>query len=229
MSSRRDTTAAGFTPTITRDAPSTAHRFAPGSDSVDRDSTPGRFVVEARVVARTRAVLSAARRPSRIAPPIDPVPRNAKVSDIVPAYYDNRRTCRHLKGNTVDVRFPIALITEVFVLVHLTGMAILVGAFIVNMRAEVNFPFKLMVRGASIQLFTGTILVGLAYMGDDAPDNLKITVKTLLATGALIAAILGAQRQSHGDTKLQPFFHAAGGLAVINLVIAVLWNPALYV
>ena len=129
----------------------------------------------------------------------------------------------------MDVRFPIALITEVFVLVHLTGMAILVGAFIVNMRAEVNFPFKLMVRGASIQLFTGTILVGLAYMGDDAPDNLKITVKTLLATGALIAAILGAQRQSHGDTKLQPFFHAAGGLAVINLVIAVLWNPALYV
>jgi len=129
----------------------------------------------------------------------------------------------------VDVRFPIPLITEVFVLVHLTGMAILVGAFIVNMRAKVNFPFTLMVWGASIQLFSGTILVGLAYMGDDAPDNLKITVKTLLATGALIAAILGAKRQSHGGAKLQPFFHAAGGLAVINLVIAVLWNPALYV
>ena len=129
----------------------------------------------------------------------------------------------------MDVRFPIPLITEVFVLVHLTGMAILVGAFIVNMRAKVNFPFTLMVWGASIQLFSGTILVGLAYMGDDAPDNLKITVKTLFATGALIAAILGAKRQSHGDAKLQPFFHAAGGLAVINLVIAVLWNPALYV
>ena len=130
----------------------------------------------------------------------------------------------------MDSRLPIALITETFVLVHLTGMAILVGAFIANMRAKENFPFRLMVWGASIQLFTGTILVGLAYMGEDgAPDNLKITVKTLLATGALVAAILGAKRQSHGESKLQPFFHAAGGLATINLVIAVLWNAELYV
>lgn len=129
----------------------------------------------------------------------------------------------------MDLRFPIALITESFVLVHLTGMAILVGAFILNMRSKANFPFTLMVWGASIQLATGTILVGLAYMGDDAPDNLKITIKTLLATGALVAAILGAKRQSHGEGKLQPFFHTAGGFAVINLVIAVLWNPELYV
>lgn len=148
---------------------------------------------------------------------------------MVPAYYDNRRDRRLLKGNTVDLRFPIALITESFVLVHLTGMAILVGAFILNMRSKANFPFTLMVWGASIQLATGTILVGLAYMGDDAPDNLKITIKTLLATGALVAAILGAKRQSHGEGKLQPFFHTAGGFAVINLVIAVLWNPELYV
>ena len=123
----------------------------------------------------------------------------------------------------------LPLITESFVLVHLTGMAILVGAFIVHMRAKSNFPFTLMVWGASIQLATGTLLVGLAYMGDDAPDNLKITVKTLFATGALVAAILGNKRQKSGDAKLQPFFHAAGGFAVINLVIAVLWNAELYV
>ena len=146
---------------------------------------------------------------------------------MVPAYYDNRRTSRLLKGNTVTSVIP--LITESFVLIHLTGMAILVGAFILHMRSKENFPFRLMVWGASIQLFTGTILVGLAYMGDEAPDNLKITVKTLLATGALIAAILGAKRQSHGETKLQPFFHTAGGIGVINLIIAVLWNAELYV
>jgi len=146
---------------------------------------------------------------------------------MVKAYYDNRRNMRLLKGNTVTSALP--LITEVFVLVHLTGMAILVGAFILNMRAKSNFPFTLMVWGAAIQLFTGTILVGLAYMGDDAPDNLKITIKTLLATGALIAAILGSTRQSRGESKLQPFFHTAGGFAVINLIIAVLWNPELYV
>jgi len=146
---------------------------------------------------------------------------------MVPAYYDDRRIMRLLKGITVNTALP--LITESFVLIHLTGMAILVGSFIVHMRSKDNFPFRLMVWGAAIQLATGTILVGLAYMGDDAPDNLKITIKSLLATGALIAAILGAKRQSHGEKKLQPFFHTAGGFAVISLVIAVLWNAELYV
>ena len=89
----------------------------------------------------------------------------------------------------------LPLITESFVLIHLTGMAILVGAFILHMRSKDNFPFRIMVWGALIQLATGTILVGLAYAGDDAPDNLKITIKFLLATGALIAAVLGAKRQ----------------------------------
>jgi hypothetical protein len=121
------------------------------------------------------------------------------------------------------------LVTESFVLVHLVGLAILVGSFILKMRAKSDFPFTLMVWGASIQLATGTILVGLAYMSGDEVDNVKITVKALLATGALIAAILGAKRQSHGETKLQPFFHAAGGLAFISLIIAVLWNAELYV
>jgi hypothetical protein len=123
----------------------------------------------------------------------------------------------------------LPLITETFVLVHLVGMAILVGSFILKMRAKSDYPFTLMVWGASIQLATGTILVGLAYMAGDEVDNVKITVKALLATGALIAAILGAKRQSHGETKLQPFFHAAGGLAFISLIIAVLWNAELYV
>ncbi len=122
-----------------------------------------------------------------------------------------------------------AFVNEIFVLIHLTGMAILVGAFILNMRAKENFPFKLMVIGAAIQLATGTILVGLAYMGDDGgPDNLKITIKSLLATGALIAAIIGNKRQNKGEKNLQPFFHTAGGFAVINLVIAVLWNAEIW-
>jgi nucleoside permease NupC len=146
---------------------------------------------------------------------------------MVPAYYDNRRIRRSLKGITVTSVLP--LITESFVLVHLTGMAILVGAFIIHMRSKDNFPFRLMVWGASIQLATGTILVGLAYAGDDAPDNLKITVKALLGVGVLVAAILGSSRQKKGEAKLQPFFHAAGGLAFISLIIAVLWNAELYV
>ena len=124
---------------------------------------------------------------------------------------------------------PLILVNELLVLVHLTGMAILVGSFILNMRKKQDFPFKLMAWAAGIQLFTGTLLVGLAYaVGDDLPDNTKIPIKALLATGALIASIIGAKRQSKKVAKLQPFFHTAGGFAVINLVIAVLWSAEIW-
>ncbi len=120
------------------------------------------------------------------------------------------------------------LLKESLVVIHLAGMAVLVGAFIVNMKRKSDFPFTAMMWAAIVQLSTGTLLVGLSYALDDAPDNFKITVKTLLATGALVAAIIGRKRQAHGESKLQPFFHAAGGFAVINLIIAVLWNAELW-
>ena len=120
------------------------------------------------------------------------------------------------------------LLKESLVVIHLAGMAVLVGAFIINMKRKSDFPFTAMMWAAIVQLATGTLLVGLSYALDDAPDNFKITVKSLLATGALIAAIIGRKRQAKGESKLQPFFHTAGGFAVINLVIAVLWNAELW-
>lgn len=120
------------------------------------------------------------------------------------------------------------LLKESLVVVHLAGMAVLVGTFFVNMKRKSDFPFTAMMWAAIVQLTTGTLLVGLSYALDDAPDNAKISVKALLATGALIAAIIGRKRQAKGESKLQPFFHTAGGFAVINLVIAVLWNAELW-
>lgn len=120
------------------------------------------------------------------------------------------------------------LLKESLVVIHLAGMAVLVGAFILYMKRKSDFPFTAMMWAAIVQLATGTLLVGLSYALDDAPDNFKITVKSLLATGALVAAIIGRKRQAKGEAKLQPFFHAAGGFAVINLVIAVLWSAELW-
>lgn len=120
------------------------------------------------------------------------------------------------------------LLKESLVVIHLAGMAVLVGAFIINMKRKSDFPFTAMMWAAIVQLATGTLLVGLEYALDDAPDNTKITVKAILATAALVAAIIGRKRQAKGEKKLQPFFHAAGGFAVINLVIAVLWSAELW-
>jgi hypothetical protein len=120
------------------------------------------------------------------------------------------------------------LITESLVLIHLAGMAVLVGVFLSGMRKKSHYPFTAMMWAAIVQLVTGTLLVGLAYAVDDAPDNAKITVKAILASAVLVAAILGRKRQAHGETTLQPFFHAAGGLATVSLIIAVLWTAELW-
>lgn len=120
------------------------------------------------------------------------------------------------------------LVKESLVLIHLAGMAVLVGVFLTGMKKKSDYPFTAMMWAAIVQLVTGTLLVGIGYALDDAPDNAKITVKAILASAVLVAAILGRKRQKTGESKLQPFFHAAGGLATINLVIAVLWNAELW-
>ena len=120
------------------------------------------------------------------------------------------------------------LLKESLVVVHLAGMSVLVGAFILYMKRKSDFPFTAMMWAAIVQLVTGTLLVGLNYALDETVDNGKITVKTLFVVGALVAAIIGRKRQAKGESKLQPFFHTAGGFAVINLVIAVLWSAELW-
>jgi hypothetical protein len=120
------------------------------------------------------------------------------------------------------------LVKESLVLIHLAGMAVLVGVFLTGMKKKSDYPFTAMMWAAVVQLVTGILLVGIGYALDDEPDNAKIGVKFLLATAVLVATIIGRQRQAKGESKLQPFFHTAGGLATVNLIIAVLWNSELW-
>jgi drug/metabolite transporter (DMT)-like permease len=120
------------------------------------------------------------------------------------------------------------LVKESLVLIHLAGMAVLVGVFLTGMKKKSDYPFTAMMWAAIVQVVTGTLLVGIGYALGDEPDNAKIGVKLILATAVLVATILGRKRQAKGESKLQPFFHAAGGLATLSLVIAVLWNAELW-
>jgi hypothetical protein len=120
------------------------------------------------------------------------------------------------------------LLKESLVLIHLAGMAVLVGVFLTGMKKKSDYPFTAMMWAAIVQLVTGTLLVGVGYGLGESPDNAKIGVKLILVVAVLVATILGRKRQAKGESKLQPFFHAAGGLATLSLVIAVLWNAELW-
>ncbi|MFC9898420.1 hypothetical protein ACFVMC_32415 [Nocardia sp. NPDC127579] len=108
------------------------------------------------------------------------------------------------------------------VVTHLLGMAAVVGGY-ASGQPKVN---EIMVWGARAQLITGIALVGLAEsidsLGKD-PNMVKIGVK--LALSVLVAAFAEMGRADAKRGKDIPWMtHAAGGLAVVAVLVATLWT-----
>jgi len=113
---------------------------------------------------------------------------------------------------------------------HFIGLAAIVGPFLMQARWKGQYAFPVVLGGAITQLVTGLALVGLAEMGgdDDGPLNYaKIGVKLTIAVIIFVAALLGYLKQRKteggGGRELLPFFHSAGGLALVNIALAVFW------
>lgn len=106
---------------------------------------------------------------------------------------------------------------------HILGLAAIVGAFFVQLRANDGFATGVVLAGAITQVVTGLALVGVRQAGDLGVDNVKIAVKLVIAVVVLVAAIV-AQVQSRRGGKVKPAFHTAGGLAIVNVLVAVLWQ-----
>jgi heme/copper-type cytochrome/quinol oxidase subunit 4 len=124
----------------------------------------------------------------------------------------------------VDVLHSVILVG------HFIGLAAIVGPFVMQARWKGQYAFPVVLGGAITQLVTGLALVGLAEMGGDDDGDLnyaKIGVKLTIAVIIFVAALLGflKQRKSEGGggRELLPFFHAAGGLALVNITLAVFW------
>ncbi|WP_280236963.1 hypothetical protein [Nocardia cyriacigeorgica] len=114
------------------------------------------------------------------------------------------------------------LIYNVVVVTHLLGMAAVVGGY----AAGQPVVSEVMVWGARLQLITGVALVGLAESIDSLDKDLnmvKIGIK--LTISVLVAAFAEMGRADAKRGKDVPWMtHAAGGLAIVNVLIAVLWT-----
>ena len=99
----------------------------------------------------------------------------------------------------------------VLVAAHFLGMAAIVGSFFVHMRRKSDFVLTPLLAGAITQVVTGLALVGLAEATGDALIYAKIAVKLTIAVVVLVAAILAVVTQRKGG-RVQPWFHAAGGM-----------------
>ncbi|MFC4128531.1 hypothetical protein [Nocardia rhizosphaerae] len=108
------------------------------------------------------------------------------------------------------------------VVTHLLGMAALVGGF----AAARPVVSELMVWGARAQLITGVILAGLASAVDSLdkePDTTKLAVKLGLAVVVTALAEMGRADAKRGK-QINWMTDVAGGLAILNVAVAALWN-----
>lgn len=106
---------------------------------------------------------------------------------------------------------------------HLLGTAALVGGWLGTFRRPTVLGVQHV--GAWIQLASGMLLVGLLEMNDDGGpvNHAKIGVKLLILIGALVAAFVGRRRVAKGEAVPTGVAHAVGGLALINVALAVFW------
>jgi len=110
-----------------------------------------------------------------------------------------------------------------FLVGHFIGLAAIIGPFLAQMRRNSDFAIGAVFGGAITQLVTGIALTGIAAANID--DYTKIFVKLGIAVVVFVAALLGWLRaRKNGNTRaIKPFFHAAGGLAIVNTILAVFW------
>ena len=119
------------------------------------------------------------------------------------------------------------LTRNTLVVLHIVGLASLVGGFLTQMKAMAQKASKIvpaMVHGAWTALITGILLVGVAEWrialgaGFDV-DHTKIAVKSIVAAVVVTLVMLNRKKESVAT----PVFGAIGALTLTNIVLAVFW------
>ena len=112
---------------------------------------------------------------------------------------------------------------NVFVGLHVLGIAALLGGFLFQMKAMGAGEARIvpgMLHGALTMLITGVAMVGVMQADGMSPNNTKLAVKL-----ALLVVILGIVYVKRDEEKLPaPLFGTIGALTTVNVFLAVLWT-----
>jgi hypothetical protein len=117
----------------------------------------------------------------------------------------------------------MSFVYNILLFLHFIGMAMLIGGFLAQMRAVPRQVTQWMRDGALTQLLTGIALAGLSGSGIGTDENFSpaaVGTKLLIALIVAVACIMGMRQPAD---KQQPWWAAAGGLAIMNVVVAVFW------
>ncbi len=118
----------------------------------------------------------------------------------------------------------VKIFYEVLVVVHLIGIAAIAHGFFSQMRSATKGITVTMLHGASTQLLTGVLMVGLRESGKVTGEhdlNMSIVgLKLLVVLVILGACVVGKRAQ--GDAR--KYWATVGALTLVNIVFAMFVN-----
>jgi len=120
------------------------------------------------------------------------------------------------------------IVYNIVVFLHIVGAAMIVGIWIGQMKKPTVHPRQF--DGAMLQLLTGIALMGLIpVLGQTIPrfadpDYAKLGIKLVVALAVGVLAFMGRRRYKKGEDVGNGLAHGVGGLALLNVAIATLWQ-----
>ncbi|KNH17028.1 membrane protein [Arthrobacter sp. ZBG10] len=117
----------------------------------------------------------------------------------------------------------MTILFSILVFLHIVGAAMIVGYWIATIKEPTVHPRQR--DGAFLQLLTGIAMMGLLpFMPDADPNYAKLGIKLVIAVVVAVLAIVGVRKARSGQPVSTGLAHGVGGLALINIAIATIWN-----
>ncbi|MEO3932879.1 hypothetical protein WMO79_08710 [Micrococcaceae bacterium Sec7.4] len=114
------------------------------------------------------------------------------------------------------------IVFDVLVFLHIIGAAMIVGIWIGQMKKPTIHPRQF--DGAMLQLLTGIAMMGLIPALDINANYAKLGIKLVIALIVGVLAFIGRRKYKKGEPISKGLAHSVGGLALLNVAIATLWQ-----
>ncbi|MEV7606659.1 hypothetical protein AB0N65_14575 [Paenarthrobacter sp. NPDC089322] len=117
----------------------------------------------------------------------------------------------------------MSILFSILVFLHIVGAAMIVGYWIATIKEPTVHPRQR--DGAFLQLLTGIAMMGVIPMMPDAEANyFKLGIKFAIGVAVAVLAVIGSRKVKKGEPVSTGLAHGVGGLALINIAIATIWN-----
>lgn len=112
--------------------------------------------------------------------------------------------------------------TAIVIAIHIISAAAIVGGWLAHFKNPTVTRSQWF--GTWGMLASGLLLAGLAEMDDGPVNRLKIGVKLLIGLSVFVTALLARRKENKGEPVSTGLAHATGGMGLVNILVAVLWQ-----